>query len=558
MEKFSMRGGISPVTGSLLVESPIVKNKSSFLISARSTYSNWLLTLVDDPTIHNSEAYFGDGIANFTFKLNEKNELRLFTYYSYDDANIADLTKNKYQNVGGSIKWHRLINSKHSLNLSYTSARYGFENDNMEYTFAAYHQTFTLNHNEIKADFHLRPNEEHTINFGLNSTLYHQQRGDFLPLDENSLIQPISFEPEQGLESGIYIGDNWIVSPELEIIAGLRYNLYTYLGPKTIYNYIPGYPKEEETITDTVFYGNNERIVNYDGLDYRIAAKYLLNENWSVKASYNRLHQYIFMLSNTIAISPTDIWKLSDPHLKPMTGDQYSLGFYTNIMGGFLEISSEGYYKLVKNLVEYKDGADLVINEIPETEIVQGDLDAWGIEFMIRKPDGKINGWLNYTYSRAEVQVNNPSTGEKNNFGMIYPANYDKPHALNLVANYRISKRLSFSGNIVYSTGRPITYPTAIYYQDGMEITNYSLRNEYRLPDYFRMDASMNFEGNLKKKKLLHGSWSVSVYNLTGRKNAYSVYFKSEGGNINGYRLSIFGVPIFSISYNFKMGNYDN
>jgi hypothetical protein len=177
---------------------------------------------------------------------------------------------------------------------------------------------------------------------------------------------------------------------------------------------------------------------------------------------------------------------------------------------------------------------------------------------MIRKPGGKLNGWLNYTYSKAEVLVNNPNTGEQNNFGNKYPANYDKPHSINVVANYKLSKRLSFSGNIVYSTGRPITYPTAIYYLDDMEITNYSLRNEYRLPDYFRVDVSMNLEGNLKKNKLIHGSWSVSVYNLTGRRNAYSVYFKSENGTIKGYRLSIFGVPIFSISYNFKLGNYAN
>jgi hypothetical protein len=558
MEKFSMRGGISPVTGSLLIESPIVKNKSSFLVSARSTYSNWLLTLVDDPTIHNSKAYFGDGIANLTFKLNDKNELRLFTYYSYDDANIADLTNNKYQNVGGAVSWHRLIKNKHTLDLSFTSALYSFENNNMEYDFAAYQQTYDLNHNELKANFNFRPNERHTINFGVSSTLYRQSRGDFLPLNESSLIEPITFEPEQGLETGLFIGDNWIVTPDLEIIAGIRYNIYSYLGPKTVYQYIPGYPRETDYITDTVSYGKNKGIATYGGLDYRVAAKYLIDENWSVKGSYNRLHQYIFMLSNTIAISPTDIWKLSDAHIKPMVGDQYSLGFYTNIMGGFLEASVEGYYKEVSNLVEYKDGADLVINEIPETEIVQGDLDAWGVEFMLRKPDGKLNGWINYTYSRAEVLVNNPSTGEQNNFGIRYPANYDKPHALNLVANYRISKRLNFSGNIVYSTGRPITYPTAIYYQNGMQITNYSLRNEYRLPDYFRVDVSMNFEGNLKRNKLIHGSWSVSVYNLTGRRNAYSVYFKSESGVIKGYRLSIFGVPIFSISYNFKLGNYDD
>ena len=284
----------------------------------------------------------------------------------------------------------------------------------------------------------------------------------------------------------------------------------------------------------------------------------MINDKLSVKGSYNRLHQYIFMLSNTIAISPTDAWKLADYNIKPMIGDQYSLGLYSNILSEILEVSVEGYYKDVQNLVEFKDGAQMIANEIPETDIVQGDLEAYGLELMIKKPLGRMNGWINYTWSRALVTVNNPETGEQNNQGLQYPANYDKPHAFNLVANYRVSKRVSFSGNVVYSTGRPITYPTAIYFQDGIKLIHYSVRNEYRLPDYFRIDLSVNVEGNLRARKFAHGSWNFSVYNLTGRKNAYSVYFRSEDGQVKGYKLSIFGTPIFSITYNFKLGNYDD
>jgi hypothetical protein len=264
------------------------------------------------------------------------------------------------------------------------------------------------------------------------------------------------------------------------------------------------------------------------------------------------------MLTNTIAISPTDEWKLCDYNIEPMIGDQISLGVYSNVLSEILELSVEGYYKNVQNLVEYKDGAEMVANEIPEVDVIQGKLDAYGIELMVKKPLGRLSGWINYTYSRAIVNVNNEATGEQNNFGNSYPANYDKPHALNLVANYWLTKRISISGNIVYSTGRPITYPTAIYYQNGMKLINYSVRNEYRLPDYFRIDLSVNIEGNLKAKKFAHGSWNISVYNLLGRNNAYSVYFKSENGFIRGYKLSIFGSPIFSITYNFKLGNYDN
>lgn len=558
MKKFNATGGISPITARLAVEGPILKNKSSYLIGMRSTYSDWLFRYVKDQELRESSAYFGDAVANFSVKLNPSNELRLFTYYSYDEANIASMTSNSYQNSGGSIAWNHLIKEKHSLAITFASGIYSFANKDMEYNLYAYSQSYELNHNEFKTDLVIRPVKQHTVTLGINSILYKLKAGDVLPLNETSLIIPESFEPEKGLESGIHIGDQWTVMPKLEINAGLRYNTYSYLGPKTVYTYMEGRPRSKETLTDTLSFSSNDIIKTYGGLDYRIGARYLFNDDLSLKASYNKLHQYIFMLSNTIAISPTDEWKLCDYNIEPMTGDQYSLGVYSNFLGGGFEVSIEGYYKDVKNLVEYKDGAEMTANKFPEADVVQGNLEAYGIELMARKPFGTLNGWINYTYSRAEVVVDNKATGEQNNFGIPYPANYDKPHAFNVVANYKISKRISFSGNLVYSTGRPVTYPTAIYFQDGYKIIHYSTRNEFRLPDYFRIDISLNLEGNLKSKKFAHGSWNFSIYNLTGRKNAYSVYFKSEGGMINGYRLSVFGSQIYSITYNFKLGNYEN
>jgi len=558
MQHFSAQGGISPITARLVVEGPIVKEKSSYMVGLRSTYSDWVLKMVKDPDIKNSSAYFGDAIANFTIKPNPKNEIRIFTYYSYDDANIAGLTQDIYQNVGGSIGWQHLFKNKHSFSLNLVSGNYAFEDKNMEYEQFAYKQSFSLNHTELKASVNLQPNDNHNFTVGLNSTLYNLDKGDFLPLNESSSINPRQFEPEKGLENGVFISDQWDLSPSWQISGGLRFNIYSYLGPKAVYTYGEGEPKSIENIIDTLYYQNNDVIKTYNGLDYRFAARYTINDKVSLKGSYNRLHQYIFMLTNTIAISPTDEWKLCDYNIEPMIGDQFSLGVYSNILSEILELSVEGYYKNVQNLVEYKDGAEMVANEIPEIDVIQGNLKAYGIEFMVKKPLGRLTGWINYTYSRSSVLVNNVITGENNNFGQSYPANYDKPHALNLVANYWLTKRISISGNIVYSTGRPITYPSAIYYQNGMKLINYSLRNEYRLPDYFRIDLSVNIEGNLKAKKFAHGSWNVSVYNLLGRKNAYSVYFKSEDGHIRGYKLSIFGSPIFSITYNFRLGNYDN
>jgi hypothetical protein len=241
-----------------------------------------------------------------------------------------------------------------------------------------------------------------------------------------------------------------------------------------------------------------------------------------------------------------------------MKADQYSVGFYSDFMNNNLEMSVETYYKDVKDVVEYKDGAELIANKYPETVIFQGNLKSYGIEFMLKKKQGKVNGWLNYTYSKAIVHVDNVNMINMINFGNPYPANYDKPHSFNMVGNFKFSRRFSVSTNVVYSTGRPVTFPQDVYFQNGMALLHYSKRNEYRIPDYMRVDLSLKVEGNLKNKKLAHSSWMISVYNLLGRKNAYSVYYKYEGGKIQGYKLSIFGAPILSVTYNFKLGNYAN
>lgn len=558
-KKFGARGGISPVTARLMVEGPIVKDKLSYLAGVRATYSDWVLRMVNDPNVKNSKAAFGDAFVNLTYNVNKKNRVSIDGYYSKDNADLTNQTSFTYQNIGGAISWFHLFNQKLSTELSANISNYTFQEQNEELEIAAYDQNYGLTHNEFDLRFNYTPNDKHIVTAGIGTVLYDIDNGNFLPLNDASLVEPKYLGQEKGLESNIYISDEWKPFPNLIIYGGLRFNYYSQLGPATVYQYQEGMPRTAENITDTLYFTNNQNVKSYSGLDYRFAATYLINPDMSVKASYNRLHQYIFMLTNTIALAPTDKWKLADYYIEPMVGDQVSLGFYTNFgKKRMLEFSVEGYYKKVNNLVEYKDGANLVVNEYPQEDILQGDLNSYGIEFMLKKTLGRLNGWVNYTYSRSLVQVIDEKTGEFNNFGIEYPANWDKPHAFNIVANYKISKRLSFSADVVYSTGRPITYPTAIYYQDGQQILHYSLRNEYRLPDYFRVDASIILEGNLKKKKFLHGSWIFSVYNLTSRKNAYSVYFTTDGGHIQGYKLSIFGVPIFSLTYDFKLGNYND
>jgi hypothetical protein len=240
-----------------------------------------------------------------------------------------------------------------------------------------------------------------------------------------------------------------------------------------------------------------------------------------------------------------------------MEGHQFSTGLYKELNND-IEISLEMYYKKVNNLVDYKDGAEFVFNEKPETDIIQGNLNAYGVELMLKKKKGDLSGWINYSYSRSIVEAVNEKRGEYNNQGLPYPANYDKPHSVNMTLNYDITRQINISTNIVYSTGRPVTYPTSVYYMNNTQITGFSQKNEYRMKDYFRVDLSLNFEGNLKKNKFAHSSWSVSFYNLTSRKNPYSLYFENQEGKLKGYRLSILGTIIPSIRYNLKLGNYED
>mgnify|MGYP006276047085 CR=1 FL=1 len=555
-QKFSASGGISPITGRLFLETPIQKGKSSAFIGMRSTYSNWILNRVEAPDIRNSRAAFYDGIGSISTDLGDKDQLEFFGYYSHDDIAFSTLADYLYENLGGAVKWRHILSTKSKFELSAIYSNYWFEERNHEVALNAFRHKFELDNYKIKGVLDILPNNNHKVTTGFSSVFYDINRGNHQPLSAGSMTSEKMLGEEFGLENSIFAADEWKILPNLTFYGGLRFNNYNYLGPQDVYRYMENRPYSESTIRDTLSYSTGEFIKTYNSLDFRAAINYMFSTSLSFKASVNNLHQHIFMLSNTISISPTAKWKLADYHIKPLEGYQYAFGVYSNPEGTNLEISAETYYKTVNNLIEFRDGADLLVTEIPESDIVQGELDAYGVELMVRKKSGRLNGWFNYTYSHSEVLVQSPFAETEVNFGKPYPANYDKPHTFNIVANYKFSRRISLSGNFVYQTGRPVTYPVGIYYQDGRKIVNFSGRNEYRLPDYFRLDMSLNIEGNLLSEKFAHGSWSLSVYNVLGRKNAYSVYFKNEEGRIQAYKMSVFGTPIFTVTYNFKLGNY--
>ncbi|MEO8475090.1 MAG: TonB-dependent receptor, partial [Chryseolinea sp.] len=515
-------------------------------------YSDWILGKLHDKDLSHSKASFFDLNLNITHKFNEKNSLYLSGYMSKDKFKLAADTTYSYSDKNATIKWKHIFNNKLYAVVTGGISRYSYNIESIVNPVNAFDMGFRIQQINGKVDFNYYLNSKHTITAGLSSIRYNLSPGNYRPHGSESLVTPNLLQHEQGQESAIYIGDNFEVSPKFSLYAGIRYSYYQALGPKDAYTYPDGVSKTARVIQDTLHYMAGKSIATYHGAEPRFSIRYSVGQKSSVKLSYNRMRQYIQMLSNTTAITPTDIWKLSDGYVKPQVGDQYSAGFYTTLRGSTIDISIEGYYKMMQNTADYKNGASLLLNHHIETDIVSARGKAYGAEFMIRKSSGKLNGWISYTYSRTFLQAKSVNESESVNHGAWYSASYDKPHAFNFVGNYKISRRFNFSLNTTYSTGRPITLPVATYELGGALRLSYSDRNHYRIPDYFRMDLSINIEGNHKVKKLAHSSWSFAVYNLSGRNNAYSVYFKSENGQIKGYKLSIFAQPIPTITYNFR------
>lgn len=550
------RGGISPVTAHAAIEGPLKKEKHSFVLSARSTYSDYILRLLEDPDLRDSRASFYDLSAGITLEPNEKNLVRVFGYYSYDHFRYSSALEYDYQNLGTTVSWKRRITPALNSDMSAVYSQYSYGNVNKEYLSSAYEHSYRIGHWEARAGFTWTPVNRHVISFGGNMIYYRLDRGDILPFGPDSNRSPESLGNENGVETALYLGDKFTILPWMTLYGGLRFTHYGYFGPADVLTYVPGAPRLPENITDTLHFGTAQHVKSYWGPDIRTAVNLRTGNNSSVKLSYNRIRQYLFLLTNTVAIAPTDQWKLTDYHIRPPYGDQLSVGFYKDFPQGGVRASAEVYIKRIHDIVEYRSGADFTGTRYLESDILQGKQDAYGLELIMEKERGRLNGWISYAYSRSMITVDGPSPWDRINGGEPYPANYDKPHALNLILNYRFNRRLSFSGNMVYQTGRPVTYPVSSYILNGQQIINYSDRNAYRLPDYFRIDLSVNLEGNLKSRKSIHSYWMINIYNLTGRRNAYSVYYRSEEGQINSYRISIFGTTIVSLSWNFKFGNY--
>ncbi|MEO7989781.1 MAG: TonB-dependent receptor, partial [Chryseolinea sp.] len=425
--KFSGTGGIGPVTAKLLIEVPVVNEKTSLVIGGRSTYSDWLLRQVPSSTVKNSSASFYDLVGRATHKFNENNSIAFSYYYSKDRFKLGNDSLFSYSNNMASLQWRSSFNHNLHSMLSITHSIYKYNIDFDKVPQNAFTLGFGIKESNVKWDFNYYKGA-HKIDFGLQSKLYNLNPGFINASGNESIVKSNQVEPERGLESALYLADNIEITPKLSLYLGLRYSSFTALGARNIYSYSPDLPKDNSSVTDSTAYGHNESVHTYRGPEYRFSARYALAGLASVKISYNRTRQYIHMLSNTVSVSPTTTWKLSDTNVAPQLADQISLGFYKDIPNNSIETSVEIYYKWLDNVIDYKIGSELIMNKHIEQDILQGKGKAYGIEFLVRKKTGKLNGWVSYTYSRTFLKMNSQFMNEKINDGSYYPANYDKPH----------------------------------------------------------------------------------------------------------------------------------
>ncbi len=549
LKEFHGQGGVGLVSSRLVLEGPIKKDKTTFIIGGRSSYSDWILNRVNNVELQQSSAQFYDGNAKIMHNFSDKDKLTLSSYISNDRFKFAGDTTYQWRTLNTSLKWSHIFNEKL---LASFAAIYG------TYKSKTYDENgidaFTLDSNiksaNLKFDFNYIPNSSHKIDFGASVIRYDFNPGELTPGELNTNEQPLSLRNERSFESGVYIKDEFNVNTNLSIMFGLRYSMFHNVGPGDVFSYDPNVPRSVDSIVDTLSFASGDLIKQYSGLEPRLSLRYSLSPASSLKFSYYRTRQYIHLISNTTAVAPVDFWQSSNYHLKPQTGDQISLGLFKNFNNDALETSVEVYYKRIENVIDYKEGSTILLNETLEADLLSGLGRAYGVEVLIQKNKGRLTGWLGYTYSRSERLFQSANQEERISLGNYYPANFDKPHDVTFVMNYSASRRIKISTNFTYSTGRPITVPVSKYsFGNILSVLNYSERNQFRIPDYHRLDLSVTLKPGHKKDKKLKGEWVFSVYNVYGRKNPFSVYFRQSGF---AYQLSVLGTIFPSLTYNFK------
>ena len=551
-QKTSINGGIGAISSRFLIEGPIQKNQSSFLVASRGTYAHLFLKLTDIENI----AYFYDINTKSNFVIDNRNKIFLSGYFGRDLFKLDGTFMNTYGNSTLNFRWNHLINDKTFSNTSliFSDYYYGLELD-----FVGFDWKSGIKNLNLKFDLKNYYSNEFQFNYGLNFIYYDFNPGTIGPLTADSGFNFSKLNKKFAFENSTYFDVLHKISNRLSMRYGIRINQFLRLRQNGLQKYIDNKPLFYDIdleIYDPAkplannFDNNSSVFKTYNNIEPRINISYSFN-NQSIKASYNRLNQYLHLISNTSSPTPLDIWVPSGPYIKPQKLDQFAFGYFKRMKK--LKIETEIFYKKIKNRLDYIDGADLVANDNIETVILAGKSRAYGIEFLLKKSDGRHKFWLAYTLSKSEQKTAGRNSSENGiNMSEWYNTPYDKPHDISINSEYRINKKLKIVGNFIFQTGQPTNYPNSQYTYMNLNVPNYGKRNSQRLPNYHRMDVNLTLNPEKKNKKV-ESSWVFGIYNLYNRDNASSIIFRRNNETLKNeaVQISIFGI-VPSVTYNFK------
>lgn len=553
---FHMSGGIGLISSRLLAEGPINKGKGSFLIAGRGSYAHLFLKLADNK----NSAYFYDINGKFSYKLNEKNSLFLSGYYGFDLFDLGGSFENTYGNTTANLRWNHLLNNDLFSNLSliYSNYFYGLDINSIGLQWDS-----SIQNINIKYDFKHYLSDKFKLGYGVNAQYYNFNPGKVTPSSESSSINERQLDKKYAFEPALYLDIEQKISNNLTLNYGLRYSMFYRLGAQTL----SVYANNQAVVWNDLFkiyekadpigtraYSTNEVIASFNNLEPRFSMSYALSDNQSLKFSYNRMAQYLHLISNTQSPTPLDVWAPSDHFLKPQTLDQWAVGFFKNFKDDQYSLEVEAFYKKIENRVDYIDGADLIANNAIEQVVLNGRARAYGMEILVKKNEGKLTGWLAYTLSRTEQQTPGRTSQELGiNNGKWYRTGWDKTHNLSITVLYELNKKWKFGSVFTFQTGQPVTFPNGQYQYQGINVPSFSQRNENNLPAYHHLDVSATYTPKQKRNKEWRSEWVFSIYNVYSRANAASITFRqnAETGRNEALRLSIFGI-VPGITYNFK------
>jgi TonB-dependent Receptor Plug Domain len=540
--------GIGIISSNVVLQESFNKKKGSVMLAARGAYPNWLIRQFPK-NYRDSRADFYDVNLALQYRILSNQSIKFSAYRSADNFKFPEDSSYFWKTQTATLQWSGIITNALSFNVKgiYSSYIYGVNGLLKDYEFKFDSKILDR---EIKAGI-VYQKEKWNLETGISLKKYDFSPGNQNPTEAGSAIISRNLAKEYGREAAAYASSEYTFSKKFSVQAGIRYVQYANLGPGAVFQYKEGIPKTKESISDSTVYGKNEANYTFGSFEPRFSVKYQFNGSSSLKLNYHRMRQFVHLISNTTAISPVDFWKLAGGYIPPQQADQYALGYYKNFNNNKIQTYIEGFYKKYNNLVEYKDGADLLLNPHLETELLGADGMAYGVEFNAQKSQGRWTGNLSYTWSRSLIRVQTPFSEELVNQGSLYPSLFDKPHNLSVTSDYYLGKGWTMAGTFTYQTGRPVTFPDAQYFFGSTTILDYSNRNKQRLPDFHRIDFSLSKDSRRNKNQKRYVITNFSLYNLYARRNPYSVFYKQYLGTSKAYRLAVLGTVIPSLTLTF-------